>query len=316
MDTYQTGTDVANAVANAVTNADADVAVGVADSPADVRERNIRESMRQRVLLEAKTMKRYGVLDVVWVAITIPLLAVYWREEQRKMIPIWVAVCIGVNVIGRIIQVVQFRRKYRRLVEGVSPSPGDRVTDQWLMASLVFTLLFSLGWRIYGSMLFFEDVSFSPLGIWMFIQLLFFYVLALIVGLASCATCCCLCCYVCVRLVSEGAGASPDAGNIDMGRIIHMAFGASRPGLLEEQVAEIPVSTYQAPAPAPAPGPATDPTTAPAPAKAECSICLSELLPGETVHHLKCNHIFHRECTSRWFLEHASCPNCRASVSV
>jgi len=49
----------------------------------------------------------------------------------------------------------------------------------------------------------------------------------------------------------------------------------------------------------------------------ECSVCLADLHPGETLRHLpNCTHCFHRSCIDLWLLQSASCPLCKVEVSV
>tara|TARA_B100001758_G_scaffold247068_1_gene263755 strand:+ start:534 stop:932 length:399 start_codon:yes stop_codon:yes gene_type:complete len=43
----------------------------------------------------------------------------------------------------------------------------------------------------------------------------------------------------------------------------------------------------------------------------ECSICLSEIIPG-SYRITNCGHYFHKNCLARWNnMGHNSCPNCR-----
>ena len=46
----------------------------------------------------------------------------------------------------------------------------------------------------------------------------------------------------------------------------------------------------------------------------QCSICLSEFEPGESLRLLYCEHVFHVGCADAWLLRNATCPTCRASV--
>ena len=46
-----------------------------------------------------------------------------------------------------------------------------------------------------------------------------------------------------------------------------------------------------------------------------CSICLLEIERGEQALALECSHIFHPSCCSTWLHAHATCPNCRHSLS-
>ena len=47
-----------------------------------------------------------------------------------------------------------------------------------------------------------------------------------------------------------------------------------------------------------------------------CSICLSDLLHGEGVIKLNCNHIFHKDCIITWFKKDNDngCPLCRNNI--
>lgn len=48
-----------------------------------------------------------------------------------------------------------------------------------------------------------------------------------------------------------------------------------------------------------------------------CSVCLAEILDGETVRQLpRCGHVFHLQCVDTWLRCHVSCPLCRAAVGV
>merc|ERR1719221_1546443 len=48
----------------------------------------------------------------------------------------------------------------------------------------------------------------------------------------------------------------------------------------------------------------------------ECSICLSEICPGDVVRRLdSCGHTFHRSCIDLWLLRRADCPLCKCGVS-
>ena len=48
----------------------------------------------------------------------------------------------------------------------------------------------------------------------------------------------------------------------------------------------------------------------------DCSICLDSISPS-TIHHIGCDgkHVFHKACINTWFLDHDSCPMCRAEVA-
>jgi hypothetical protein len=47
----------------------------------------------------------------------------------------------------------------------------------------------------------------------------------------------------------------------------------------------------------------------------DCSICLDSISPS-TIHHIGCDgkHVFHKACINTWFIDHDSCPMCRAEV--
>ncbi|KAG0514605.1 hypothetical protein BDA96_10G207100 [Sorghum bicolor] len=49
----------------------------------------------------------------------------------------------------------------------------------------------------------------------------------------------------------------------------------------------------------------------------ECSICLAEMKPMETVKQLPvCTHLFHEGCIDLWLWSHRTCPVCRSPVVV
>ena len=48
--------------------------------------------------------------------------------------------------------------------------------------------------------------------------------------------------------------------------------------------------------------------------KAECSICMDEVLLGDEVTQLYCSHWFHGPCVAAWLQEHDTCPHCRKSI--
>jgi hypothetical protein len=44
----------------------------------------------------------------------------------------------------------------------------------------------------------------------------------------------------------------------------------------------------------------------------ECSICLDDLLHGDHVRRLPCNHVYHSNCIAKWLVErHSTCPLCK-----
>lgn len=42
-----------------------------------------------------------------------------------------------------------------------------------------------------------------------------------------------------------------------------------------------------------------------------CSICIEQIVTGQTAIDLQCNHSFHEECLITWFNTHNTCPMCR-----
>jgi len=49
--------------------------------------------------------------------------------------------------------------------------------------------------------------------------------------------------------------------------------------------------------------------------ESECSICLNDLHPSDTVRQLgSCGHTFHRSCIDLWLLRRADCPLCKSDV--
>lgn len=48
----------------------------------------------------------------------------------------------------------------------------------------------------------------------------------------------------------------------------------------------------------------------------DCAICLQVIAPS-TVYHIGCpgKHVFHKACINAWFLDHDTCPMCRAEVA-
>ncbi|KAF1976501.1 hypothetical protein BU23DRAFT_565669 [Bimuria novae-zelandiae CBS 107.79] len=49
--------------------------------------------------------------------------------------------------------------------------------------------------------------------------------------------------------------------------------------------------------------------------KADCSICMDEVLPEEEVTELPCKHWFHHQCVAAWLKEHDTCPHCRKGIT-
>ena len=48
--------------------------------------------------------------------------------------------------------------------------------------------------------------------------------------------------------------------------------------------------------------------------KAECSVCMDNVNPGDEVTVLPCSHWFHGECVGAWLKEHDTCPHCRQGI--
>jgi len=48
--------------------------------------------------------------------------------------------------------------------------------------------------------------------------------------------------------------------------------------------------------------------------KAECSICMDNVIIGDEVTVLPCTHWFHGDCVTSWLKEHDTCPHCRSSI--
>jgi E3 ubiquitin-protein ligase RNF115/126 len=48
--------------------------------------------------------------------------------------------------------------------------------------------------------------------------------------------------------------------------------------------------------------------------KAECSVCMDDVLLGEEVVVLPCTHWFHETCAGLWLSEHNTCPICRKGI--
>ena len=45
-----------------------------------------------------------------------------------------------------------------------------------------------------------------------------------------------------------------------------------------------------------------------------CSICGQEQIKIEDLKVLQCNHVWHRECITKWFKNNYSCPLCRNTI--
>ena len=50
--------------------------------------------------------------------------------------------------------------------------------------------------------------------------------------------------------------------------------------------------------------------------KAECSICMDDVVLDQQVTILPCKHWFHGDCVTAWLNEHDTCPHCRKPVST
>ncbi|TVY46505.1 putative RING finger protein [Lachnellula occidentalis] len=48
--------------------------------------------------------------------------------------------------------------------------------------------------------------------------------------------------------------------------------------------------------------------------KAECSVCMDDVILDEEVVTLPCSHWFHEQCASMWLSEHNTCPICRKGI--
>ncbi|KFY59592.1 hypothetical protein V496_05627 [Pseudogymnoascus sp. VKM F-4515 (FW-2607)] len=79
--------------------------------------------------------------------------------------------------------------------------------------------------------------------------------------------------------------------------------------------------TSNAPGPAPAeaiaalPKKKIDKEMLGAEGKAECSVCMDDVVLGEEVVALPCSHWFHETCVKAWLSEHNTCPICRTGVA-
>lgn len=49
--------------------------------------------------------------------------------------------------------------------------------------------------------------------------------------------------------------------------------------------------------------------------KAECSICMDDVVLNQEVTTLPCQHWFHGDCVTAWLKEHDTCPHCRKPIS-
>ena len=45
----------------------------------------------------------------------------------------------------------------------------------------------------------------------------------------------------------------------------------------------------------------------------DCSICIESIKKTDIVAKLECNHIFHKDCIQKWFLNSYRCPNCNGT---
>ncbi|KAE8772804.1 RING-H2 finger protein ATL44-like [Hordeum vulgare] len=80
-------------------------------------------------------------------------------------------------------------------------------------------------------------------------------------------------------------------------------IGSRRHGLNASALSALPVTVYRKEAGS---------TSA---AGADCAVCLSELVDGDTVRQLpNCGHVFHVECVDAWLRTRTSCPLCRAEA--
>jgi len=76
------------------------------------------------------------------------------------------------------------------------------------------------------------------------------------------------------------------------------ALEAPREGLADDEISEIPQRVVTV-------AETTDRT---------CSICITELQPGEAVRQIPCNHLFHVACLDQWLQINARCPNCVQAI--
>ena len=49
---------------------------------------------------------------------------------------------------------------------------------------------------------------------------------------------------------------------------------------------------------------------------ADCIICLSDFMPGETISALPCCHVFHSDCIEKWLIKSLFCPICKFEVTL
>jgi hypothetical protein len=52
----------------------------------------------------------------------------------------------------------------------------------------------------------------------------------------------------------------------------------------------------------------------PSPNQSQCTICMEDFQPKESVRILPCFHQYHAECIDTWLHEHAECPICKHSL--
>ena len=46
----------------------------------------------------------------------------------------------------------------------------------------------------------------------------------------------------------------------------------------------------------------------------ECCICLNDIDKNSSIIVLSCNHIYHKNCITRWFNKNKTCPICRINI--